>query len=193
MPHTHPTAPTRCRDAQRQAARSAVEASTVVQGVGDLIESDKPPSPNSNPHPNPNMAKGVATERTNSEKDVDREIEGGTTGGGSDGGSGGGGGGDGGAGEGDTGAAGVTAGSAPNDGRGRSAVEAEVDAICASRPQVCACKALNPNLIIYNRIPKCGSGSMNVFIGEARTRKKEIELCQSQLYHNRLLLGATHR
>jgi len=35
-------------------------------------------------------------------------------------------------------------------------------------------------VIIYNRIPKAGSGSMNVFLGEAKKRM-DFDLCQSKM------------
>ena len=36
------------------------------------------------------------------------------------------------------------------------------DPICREFPAACRCDVLHPTTLIYNRIPKCGSGSMNV-------------------------------
>ena len=44
-------------------------------------------------------------------------------------------------------------------------------------------------VLVYNRIPKAGSGSMNIFLGEAEPRGG-FYLCKSKLFHDRLLTGA---
>jgi hypothetical protein len=43
------------------------------------------------------------------------------------------------------------------------------------------CKKSTPRIILYNRIPKCASGSMNIFIEEAKTRQN-FTICRSSIY-----------
>ena len=62
--------------------------------------------------------------------------------------------------------------------------------LCAKYPSACRCDAIDPETLIYNRIPKAGSGSMNVFLGEAKhNHRMPFDLCMSKLYHDRLLRG----
>mmetsp|Transcript_64376 Transcript_64376/g.178258 ORF Transcript_64376/g.178258 Transcript_64376/m.178258 type:complete len:504 (+) Transcript_64376:90-1601(+) len=59
------------------------------------------------------------------------------------------------------------------------------------------CKVLKPEIIIYNRIPKCASGSMNIFIEEAKMKregtKHHFVICRSSLYTNRHLNGNSQK
>ena len=54
------------------------------------------------------------------------------------------------------------------------------------------CTALQPRIILYNRIPKCASGSMNIFIEEAKARKN-FTICRSSIYTSRHLKKASQK
>ena len=76
--------------------------------------------------------------------------------------------------------------------RAQANVIAEVDAICAAQPHVCSCRELHPNLIIYNRIPKCGSGSVNIFMKSAEERNA-YKHARATIYTTRWLSDSQQR
>lgn len=48
------------------------------------------------------------------------------------------------------------------------------------------CSASRPSTVIYNRIPKCGSGSVAIFISAAQERN-DFQVCRSTMYTQRWL------